>query len=83
MIFRTETDLSNLAKKILKEKLESFSFENERIVVKTTSLTMEGEVSVNTRKQKTFLFYEMDVTLKWEGKSWIENAHFKSNIYFL
>lgn len=30
--------------------------------------TVNGEVSVNTRKGKTILFYELDVTLKWEGE---------------
>eukprot|EP01114_Cavostelium_apophysatum_P021778 TRINITY_DN7687_c0_g2_i1.p1 TRINITY_DN7687_c0_g2~~TRINITY_DN7687_c0_g2_i1.p1 ORF type:complete len:335 (-),score=88.03 TRINITY_DN7687_c0_g2_i1:31-1035(-) len=63
----TESDYSGWAKKRLKELLESTVVENDKISVKTSDLTLEGEVSVNTRKQKTFLFYELNLTLKWEG----------------
>lgn len=64
----TEADFTGLARHLLKEQLENHTFENDKIIVKTGTVTMEGEVSVNTRKQKTFLFYEMDVSIKWEGK---------------
>jgi len=63
----TEADFTAMAKNLLKEKLENHTFENNKIVVKTGTVTMDGEVSVNTRKQKTFLFYEMDVSIQWEG----------------
>jgi activator of HSP90 ATPase len=35
--------------------------------IKTTSVSLSGEVSANTRKQKIIFFYELDVTIKWEG----------------
>jgi len=64
----TETDFTNWTKDKLKEILEGLKFENDKSVVKTTTVSsVTGEVSVNTRKGKTFIFYELDVTVKWEG----------------
>jgi len=65
----TEIDYTNWVKNRLCELLENLAIESENIFCKTHTLTMSGEVSVNTRKQKTIIFYELDVTLKWEG-SW-------------
>jgi len=64
----TESDFSKWSEAKLQELIKNQSLNNDKIDVSFTSLSMEGEVSVNTRKQKTFLFYEMDVTIKWAGK---------------
>jgi len=63
----TETDYTSWAKNKLTEQLNNLSIETNEITVKTNGLTCTGDVSVNTRKQKTILFYELDVTIKWEG----------------
>ena len=35
---------------------------------------MEGEVTVQSRKQKKFPLYELELTLKWEGQLWDESG---------
>jgi len=42
--------------------------------------SIEGEVSVNTRKQKTFLFYELNMSFKWQGKSLPSNIEGKGSV---
>lgn len=64
---RTETDYTNWAKNKLTELLANQSFETEQISYNTKTVTTTGDVSVNTRKKKTFLFYELDVTIQYEG----------------
>jgi len=63
----TETDLSGWAIEKLKELLGNFTIESKIISGKTTDITTTADVSVNTRKQKTLLFYELHVTIKWEA----------------
>jgi len=64
----TESDYTLWAKNRLKELVENIVVETPTINITTGSLTLEGEVSINTRKQKTYLFYELNATLKWSGK---------------
>jgi activator of HSP90 ATPase len=64
----TETDLTNWTKKRLSEILEGIQLENNKIEAKITSCDTNGEVSVNTRKGKTIMFYELEINLKWEGE---------------
>jgi len=66
----TESDFTNWAKNKLAEYLESKKVENNKISCTTSDLTLTGDVSVNTRKQKTIVFYELDASLKWEG-TWL------------
>jgi len=63
----TETDLSGWSIEKLKELLGNFTIETKSITGKTTDITTVADVSVNTRKQKTLLFYELHVTIKWEA----------------
>jgi len=63
----TETDYSNWSKQKLTEMLSGLAIETSEIACKTGTVTCSGDVSVNTRKQKTILFYELDVSIKWEG----------------
>jgi len=63
----TETDYTSWAKNKLTELLVNLPIETNEITCKTTSLTCTGDVSVNTRKQKTILFYELVVKISWEG----------------
>jgi len=63
----TETDFTSWAKNKLTELLENLTIETNDFTCKLSTVTMTGDVSVNTRKQKTILFYELDVTVKWEG----------------
>jgi len=50
------------------ELLQGQTLENDKIIATTRDVTCKGEVSVNTRKQKTIFLYELDVSLKWEGE---------------
>jgi len=63
----TESDFSAWAKNRLCELLEGLKIESENMSCTLSSLTISGEVSVNTRKKKTILFYELEVSFKWEG----------------
>jgi len=69
----TESDYTTWAKGRLVELLDGIVIDNNKISVKTKNCNVTGEVSVNTRKGKTILFYELDVTLKWEGE-WKEEV---------
>jgi activator of HSP90 ATPase len=65
----TETDLSEWAKDKLKQLLAGIPIESDKFVGGTTTVThVDGDVTVNTRKQKTIVLYELDVTVKWEGQ---------------
>lgn len=63
----TETDLSGWARNKLKSLVENQTIENDKVSIKTSDLTLEGEVTVNTRKQKTIIFYELNMSVKWTG----------------
>jgi len=64
----TESDYTNWAKNRLNDLLSTIEIDTPKISVKVKECTVNGEVSVNTRKGKTILFYELDVSLKWEGE---------------
>eukprot|EP01117_Protostelium_nocturnum_P009655 TRINITY_DN3453_c0_g1_i1.p1 TRINITY_DN3453_c0_g1~~TRINITY_DN3453_c0_g1_i1.p1 ORF type:complete len:352 (-),score=141.37 TRINITY_DN3453_c0_g1_i1:70-1125(-) len=64
----TEADYTLWTKNRLIQLIVGEKVETETCEVEMKSLTMNGEVSVNTRKQKTIFFYELDVTVKFEGK---------------
>jgi len=64
----TESDWTAWAKEQLTNLLEEQLIETNDISVTLGKVTVNGEVSVNTRKKKTILFYELDVSVKWEGK---------------
>eukprot|EP01116_Phalansterium_solitarium_P023129 TRINITY_DN7948_c0_g1_i1.p1 TRINITY_DN7948_c0_g1~~TRINITY_DN7948_c0_g1_i1.p1 ORF type:complete len:379 (-),score=151.41 TRINITY_DN7948_c0_g1_i1:390-1526(-) len=65
----TETDLTSWAKERLRSILAGITLENDKFVGSTTTVShVEGDVIVNTRKQKTIVLYELDVTMKWEGQ---------------
>jgi len=63
----TESDYSGWATNRLKQLVNDQVLESDIFTSKLSELTLEGEVSVNTRKQKTFLFYELNMTVKWQG----------------
>jgi len=63
-----EADFTAWVKNRLTELLSNLKLENEIIIANTRELNLNGEVSVNSRKQKTIFFYELDVSLKWEGQ---------------
>jgi len=64
----TESDYTNWAKNRLAELLDGIVIDTNKIHVTTKDCTTTGEVTVNTRKGKTILFYELDVTVKWTGE---------------
>lgn len=65
----TETDLSEWAKDKLRQLLAGIPIESDKFVGGTTTVShVSGDVTVNTRKQKTIVLYELDVTVKWEGQ---------------
>merc|ERR1719502_830161 len=46
---------------------------------KTTSLDKcAGDVTVQSRKQKKFPLYELELKIKWEGQLWDENGKVKA-----
>jgi len=76
----TESDFSGWTKDKLTELLGNMPIETDSISGKTNEVTTEAEVSVNTRKQKTLLFYELHVTIKWEATLFtIQPATLKSS----
>eukprot|EP01118_Nematostelium_gracile_P010469 TRINITY_DN360_c0_g1_i1.p1 TRINITY_DN360_c0_g1~~TRINITY_DN360_c0_g1_i1.p1 ORF type:complete len:347 (-),score=90.34 TRINITY_DN360_c0_g1_i1:4-1044(-) len=64
----TETDFTKWAETRTIELLNNLSVDNDKITCTTSDVTCKGEVSVNTRKQKTIFLYELDVGFKWEGE---------------
>ena len=64
----TESDFTKWTEDWLKNEFENHKIENSDIECKISKVTQTGEVTMNTRKQKVILFYEIDVTLKWEGE---------------
>jgi len=64
----TETDYTSWVKNRLTELVigQNFTTPNGEVQLKT--LKINGEVSVNTRKQKVIFFYELDITISWQGK---------------
>jgi len=64
----TESDYTNWAKGRLAELLDGIEIDTSKAHVTTKDTSTTGEVTVNTRKGKTILFYELDVTVKWTGE---------------
>lgn len=64
----TETDFTKWAETRTIELLNNLSVDSDKITSTTNGVTCKGEVSVNTRKQKTIFLYELDVGFKWEGE---------------
>lgn len=63
----TEQDWTQWMKDRLKQDLANVPLDSNLIEGSMTTVTTNGEVSVNTRKGKTIMFYELDVTIKWEA----------------
>jgi activator of HSP90 ATPase len=64
----TESDWTTWAKERLTQILENLTIENSNVSITTSKVVVNGEVSVNTRKKKIILFYELDVSVNWEGQ---------------
>jgi len=64
----TELDFSKWAENRTVELLTGLTLDNEKIIANTKDVTCKGEVSVNTRKQKTIFLYELEVHFNWEGE---------------
>jgi len=62
----TETDFSGWAKNRTSELLSNISIETDLVIGNTTTVETSGDVSINTRKNKTILFYELNVNIKWK-----------------
>jgi len=76
----TESDWTSFAKERLIQLLTDLTIETDQISCKTKTVTVSGDVSVNTRKKKTILFYELDVTVQWEGVLKSDNTSAKGTI---
>jgi len=64
----TEIDFSKWAENRTTELLTGLALDNNKIVASTKDVTCKGEVSVNTRKQKTIFLYELEINFNWEGE---------------
>jgi len=64
----TEMDFTKWVENRSAELLGKVTLDNDKIVVSTSEVTCKGEVTVNTRKQKTIFLYELEVNFKWEGE---------------
>ena len=65
-----ETNLTGWSQSRLKELLGPVvAFEDGTGYAKVTEVEkIEGDVTVQSRKQKKFPLYELELTLKWEGQ---------------
>lgn len=73
----SETNLTAWSKERLTEMLGALvAWEDGKLGwCKVTSLvTMSGDVTVQSRKQKKFPLYELEITLEWKGELWDENG---------
>jgi activator of HSP90 ATPase len=64
----TEMDFTKWAETRSAELLGGVTLENDKMCISTNNVTCKGEVTVNTRKQKTIFLYELEIDLKWEGE---------------
>jgi len=64
----TEIDFTKWTESRIIELLQDIPLDTDKIVCTTKNVTCKGEVSVNTRKQKTIFLYELEVNFKWEGE---------------
>ena len=74
-----ETNLTGWSQSRLKELLGPVvAFEDGTGYAKVTEVEkIEGDVTVQSRKQKKFPLYELEIKLKWEGQLW--DAQVKPN----
>jgi len=81
----TETDFTGWCKNRLQELLVGLPLESSTISGKIDSVSLSGEVSANTRKQKLIFFYEMESTIKWQAslKDKDATAHGAVNIPYI
>lgn len=63
----TEQDWSSWIKDRMVNTLNDMIIETDQLEGKTSSVQVTGDVTVNTRKQKTIIFYELEVNMKWEA----------------
>lgn len=63
----TEQDFSSWTKQKFVEYFGDKTLDTPKAWLKFTDVTMTGEVSVNTRKKKLIILYELHVTMKWDG----------------
>lgn len=66
----TSKDRSEFVKQNLSEALQGEIFPSDGVLAhsKIKSCETKGEASVNNRKGRTFLIYELEVKLRWEGE---------------
>mmetsp|Transcript_30775 Transcript_30775/g.76829 ORF Transcript_30775/g.76829 Transcript_30775/m.76829 type:complete len:439 (+) Transcript_30775:146-1462(+) len=66
----TSKDISQHVKKTLADALREITFPQEGPLAHCSikSCEAKGEASVNNRKGRTFLIYELELKLKWEGE---------------
>ena len=65
----SEVNLNDWSKERLKELLCVAIVENSTGVCKVTEMEKcSGDVTVQSRKQKKFPLYELEIVLKWEGQ---------------
>jgi len=78
----SETNLTDWSKEKLTELLVGIVAMDEGSSsgwCKTTSLEKcAGDVTVQSRKQKRFPLYELEIKIKWEGQLWDENGKVKT-----
>jgi len=67
----TTKDVSGHTKKVLGEKLKETEFPPGGLLAhcRIRSAEVKGDCSVNNRKGRTFLIYEFEVKIKWEGET--------------
>jgi len=67
----TTKDVSGHTKKVLGQKLKEIEFPVGGLLAhcRIRSAEVKGDCSVNNRKGRTFLIYEFEVKIKWEGET--------------
>lgn len=67
----TTKDVSGHTKKVLGQKLKEIEFPAGGLLAhcRIRSAEVKGDCSVNNRKGRTFLIYEFEVKIKWEGET--------------
>jgi activator of HSP90 ATPase len=76
-----ETNLTGWSQSRLKELLGPVvAFEDGTGYAKVTEVEkIEGDVTVQSRKQKKFPLYELEITLKWEGELYDDQGKVKAS----
>jgi len=75
-----ESDLTKWTTEKMEEHLGKIKFTSEQVTFEIKTVTMSGDVIVQTRKQKMMIIYDLEVKLKFEGRLKNDEDEYKGEV---